>query len=82
MELPSIQVNHADRLFACRQKVEGAVYEIIFSERLMEFSAAEIAMAVADIADDYILSIAKQKSATHKSGGLVIELGLRRQEAP
>ncbi|APO72409.1 hypothetical protein IE4872_PD01892 (plasmid) [Rhizobium gallicum] len=65
MELPSIQVNHADRLFACRQKIEEAVHEIIFSERLMEFSAAEIAMAVADIADDYILTIAKQKSATH-----------------
>ncbi|WP_342210303.1 hypothetical protein [Rhizobium sullae] len=65
MELPIIQVNHADRLFACRQKIEEAVHQIIFSERLVEFTPAEIAMAIADIADDYILTIAKQHSAKH-----------------
>jgi hypothetical protein len=65
MELVSLQIDHADRLFACRQKIEDAVHEIIFGEKLVEFSSAEIAMAIADVADDYILTIAKQKAATH-----------------
>ncbi len=39
---------------------------MIFGEKQMEFSPAEIAMAIADIADDYILSLSKQKrTATH-----------------
>ncbi|MDM9620602.1 hypothetical protein [Rhizobium sp. S96] len=65
MELPSIQIDHADRLYACRQKIEEAVHRIIFGEELVEFSSAEIAMAVADIADDYILSMAKKNTARH-----------------
>lgn len=65
MELPSADVSHADRLFACRQRVEEAVHQIIFGEKLVEFSSAEIAMAIADIADDYILTVARQNAARH-----------------
>ncbi|MDM9625521.1 hypothetical protein QTL95_06420 [Rhizobium sp. S152] len=65
MELPTIEVSHADRLFACRQKVEEAVHRIIFGEELVQFSSAEIAMAIADVADDYILTVAKQQAARH-----------------
>jgi hypothetical protein len=65
MELVSLQIDHADRLVACRQKIEDAVHKIIFGEKLVEFSSAEIAMAIADVADDYILTIAKQNAATH-----------------
>lgn len=63
MELSSIEISHADRLFACRQRVEEAVHQIIFGEKLVEFSSAEIAMAIADIADDYILAVSKQNAA-------------------
>jgi hypothetical protein len=38
---------------------------MIFGEKQVEFSPAEIAMAIADIADDYILTLAKQNRATH-----------------
>ncbi|KQV81467.1 hypothetical protein [Rhizobium sp. Root1220] len=65
MESPSIQISHADRLSACRQKIEDAVHQIIFGDGQVEFSPAEIAMAIADIADDYILTVAKKHSATH-----------------
>jgi hypothetical protein len=39
---------------------------MIFGEKQMEYSPAEIAMAIADIADDYILSLSKlNRAATH-----------------
>ncbi|WP_454851968.1 hypothetical protein [Rhizobium binxianense] len=65
MELSSAQIDHADRLFICRQRIEEAVHQLIFSEKWGEFSSAEIAMAIADVADDYILKVVMQRSATH-----------------
>lgn len=65
MELPAIHISHADRLSACRQEIEDAVHKIIFSNDQAEFSSAEIAMAIADIADDYILKLSKRQAATH-----------------
>lgn len=66
MQIPAIEISHADRLLACRQQIEEAVHQMIFGEKQMEFSPAEIAMAIADIADDYILSLSKQnRTATH-----------------
>ncbi len=66
MQIPAIEINHADRLSACRQQIEEAVHQMIFGEKQVEFSPAEIAMAIADIADDYILTLSKQnRTATH-----------------
>jgi hypothetical protein len=65
MQVPEIEISHADRLSACRQQIEAAVQKMIFGEQHVEFSPAEIAMAIADIADDYILTIVKRKRATH-----------------
>ncbi len=65
MELRPIEISHADRLSACREKLEEAVYQIIRGEKLPDFSPTEIAMAIADIADDYILEASKKRAATH-----------------
>ncbi|MBO9127093.1 MULTISPECIES: hypothetical protein [unclassified Rhizobium] len=66
MQIPAIEISHADRLLACRQQIEEAVHQLIFGEKRVDFSPAEIAMAIADIADDYILSLSKQnRAATH-----------------
>ncbi|MBW9113394.1 hypothetical protein JNB88_07000 [Rhizobium cauense] len=65
MELRSIEISHADRLSACREKIEEAVYQIIHAENLPDFSPTEIAMAIADIADDYILAASRKRAATH-----------------
>ena len=65
MEIPAIHSSHADRLSACRQEIEDVVHQIIFSKQKAEFSPAEIAMAIADIADDYILKLSKRQAATH-----------------
>lgn len=65
MELRPIEISHADRLSACREKIEEAVYQIIQGEKLLDFSSTEIAMAIADIADDYILAASKRRAATH-----------------
>ncbi|WP_244619049.1 hypothetical protein [Rhizobium sp. 18055] len=65
MQVPEIEISHADRLSACRQQIEEAVHKMIFGEQHVEFSPAEIAMAIADVADDYILTISKKNRATH-----------------
>ncbi|MBB4166324.1 hypothetical protein [Rhizobium sp. BK538] len=65
MELRPIIINHADSLSACREKIEEAVYLIIQGEKLVGFSSTEIAMAIADIADDYILAALRKRTATH-----------------
>lgn len=65
MQTSTIDTSHADRLSACRQQIEEAVHQMVFGDKHVEFSPAEIAMTIADIADDYILSIAKQYRATH-----------------
>ena len=65
MQLPAIEISHADRLSLCRRQIEEAVHQMIFGDKQVEFSPAEIAMAIADIADDYILTIAKRHRATH-----------------
>jgi phosphate uptake regulator len=65
MELRPIIISHADRLSACREKIEEAVYLIIQGERPVGFSSTEIAMAIADIADDYILAASKKRVAAH-----------------
>jgi hypothetical protein len=65
MELRPIVISHADRLSACREKIEQAVYLIIQGDKLDGFSSTEIAMAIADIADDYILAASRKRAATH-----------------
>ena len=66
MQIPAIEINHSERLSACRQQIEEAVHQMIFGEKQVEYSPAEIAMAIADIADDYILSLSKlNRAATH-----------------
>jgi hypothetical protein len=65
MQVPDVEISHAERLSACRQHIEEAVHNMIFGGKHVEFSPAEIAMAIADVADDYILTIAKKNRATH-----------------
>ncbi|MBB3319702.1 MULTISPECIES: hypothetical protein [unclassified Rhizobium] len=65
MQLRAIEVNHADRLSACREKLEEAVYQIIKGDKVLDFTPTEIAMAIADIADDYILAASRKRAATH-----------------
>ena len=65
MQLRAIEVNHADRLSACREKLEEAVYQIIKGDKVLDFTPTEIAMAIADIADDYILAASRKSAATH-----------------
>jgi len=65
MQLRAIEVNHADRLSACREKLEEAVYQIIKGDKVLDFTPTEIAMAIADIADDFILAASRKRAATH-----------------
>ncbi len=65
MELRPLVISHADRLSACREKIEEAVYLIIHGDKVDGFSSTEVAMAIADIADDYILAASKMRAATH-----------------
>ncbi|EPE94584.1 hypothetical protein [Rhizobium grahamii] len=65
MQLRAIEISHADRLSACREKLEEAVYQIIEGNKVLDFTPTEIAMAIADIADDFILAASRKRAATH-----------------
>ncbi|MBB3966556.1 MULTISPECIES: hypothetical protein [Rhizobium] len=57
--------NHDQRLLDCRADVEPALHQIIREAQKNGWAAAEVAMAIADAADDYILLLANRKTTAH-----------------
>jgi hypothetical protein len=56
---------HDQRLLDCRADVEPALHQIIRDAQQNGWAAAEVAMAIADAADDYILLLANRKTTAH-----------------
>ncbi|WP_160004105.1 hypothetical protein [Rhizobium sp. 18055] len=56
---------HDQRLLDCRAEVEPALHQIIREAQQNGWAAAEVAMAIADAADDYILLLANRKTTAH-----------------
>ncbi|MBB4443342.1 MULTISPECIES: hypothetical protein [Rhizobium] len=51
---------HVESLSDCREALEPAVMKIVSEAIGKGYTAAEAAMVVADIADDYILMLSRQ----------------------
>ncbi|MGO7906110.1 hypothetical protein [Rhizobium leguminosarum] len=51
---------HVESLSDCREALEPAVMKIVSDAIGRGYTAAEAAMVVADIADDYILMLSRQ----------------------
>ncbi|TBF34543.1 hypothetical protein ELG88_04695 [Rhizobium leguminosarum] len=51
---------HVESLSDCRESLEPAVMKIVSDAIGKGYTAAEAAMLVADIADDYILMLSRQ----------------------
>ena len=51
---------HAESLSDCREALEPAVMKVVSDAVSRGYTAAEAAMVVADIADDYILMLSRQ----------------------
>ncbi|ASR07418.1 hypothetical protein CHY08_10000 [Rhizobium leguminosarum bv. viciae] len=51
---------HVESLSDCREALEPAVMKIVSDAIGKGYTAAEAAMVVADIADDYILMLSRQ----------------------
>lgn len=56
---------HDQRLLDCRAEVEPALHQIIRDAQQKGWAPAEVAMAIADAADDYILLLANRKTTAH-----------------
>ncbi|EPE98707.1 MULTISPECIES: hypothetical protein [Rhizobium] len=56
---------HDQRLLDCRADVEPALHQIIRDAQQKGWAPAEVAMAIADAADDYILLLASRKTTSH-----------------
>ncbi|WP_208250395.1 hypothetical protein WGT02_11735 [Rhizobium sp. T1470] len=56
---------HDQRLLDCRADVEPALHQIIRDAKQKGWAPAEVAMAIADAADDYILLLASRKATSH-----------------
>ncbi len=56
---------HDQRLLDCRAEVEPALHQIIKDAQQNGWAPAEVAMAIADAADDYILLLANRKATAH-----------------
>jgi hypothetical protein len=67
INLQSVQgeVAHDQRLLDCRADVEPALLQIIHEAKQKGWAPAEVAMAIADAADDYILLLANRKTTSH-----------------
>ncbi|PDS77595.1 hypothetical protein [Rhizobium sp. L43] len=52
---------HVDSLSDCREALESAVMKIVSDAVCKGYQPAEAAMVVADIADDYILMLSRQR---------------------
>ena len=55
---------HDQRLLDCRADVEPALHQIIRDAQLKGWAPAEVAMAIADAADDSILLLASRKATS------------------
>lgn len=56
---------HDQRLLDCRAEVEPALHRIIEEAQQQGWAPAEVAMAIADAADDFILLLATRKTTAH-----------------
>jgi hypothetical protein len=58
-------VERKSRRRACRPAVEAAMNEMILKLHAKGFGRAEIALALADAAEDYVLRLASPKELAH-----------------
>jgi IS30 family transposase len=59
------ELGQMKRLRDCRSEVEPALHKIILEAQQKGWQPAEVAMALADAADDFILLLANRNAATH-----------------
>ena len=59
------EFGYDERVMICRKQIEKAVYQFIANTKVDGCDPAEVAMAIADIADDYILLLAQKRNLTH-----------------